>query len=135
MSHATSPKRTLTIALVGQPNVGKSSLINALSGSHLKVGNFSGVTIEKTQASFTYQNTHITIIDLPGSYSLNHYSPEEKITKDFLESRQYDIVLNVLDSTNLARNLALTGQIMDLGIKIVLGLNTVSYTHLRAHET
>lgn len=125
MSHATSPKRTLTIALVGQPNVGKSSLINALSGSHLKVGNFSGVTIEKTQASFTYQNTHITIIDLPGSYSLNHYSPEEKITKDFLESRQYDIVLNVLDSTNLARNLALTGQIMDLGIKIVLGLNMI----------
>lgn len=125
MSHATSPKRTLTIALVGQPNVGKSSLINALSGSHLKVGNFSGVTIEKTQASFTCQNTHITIIDLPGSYSLNHYSPEEKITKDFLESRQYDIVLNVLDSTNLARNLALTGQIMDLGIKIVLGLNMI----------
>lgn len=125
MSHATSPKRTLTIALVGQPNVGKSSLINALSGSHLKVGNFSGVTIEKTQTSFTYQNTHITIIDLPGSYSLNHYSPEEKITKDFLESRQYDIVLNVLDSTNLARNLALTGQIMDLGIKIVLGLNMI----------
>lgn len=125
MLHATSPKRTLTIALVGQPNVGKSSLINALSGSHLKVGNFSGVTIEKTQASFTYQNTHITIIDLPGSYSLNHYSPEEKITKDFLESRQYDIVLNVLDSTNLARNLALTGQIMDLGIKIVLGLNMI----------
>lgn len=125
MSHATSPKRNLTIALVGQPNVGKSSLINALSGSHLKVGNFSGVTIEKTQASFTYQNTHITIIDLPGSYSLNHYSPEEKITKDFLESRQYDIVLNVLDSTNISRNLALTGQIMDLGIKIVLGLNMI----------
>ncbi|WP_317371278.1 ferrous iron transport protein B [Helicobacter canis] len=126
MPHATkSPPIALTIALIGQPNVGKSSLINALSGSHLKVGNFSGVTIEKTQAVFTYQNTRITIIDLPGSYSLNHYSPEEKITKDFLESRQYDIVLNVLDSTNISRNLALSGQIMDLGVKMVLGLNMI----------
>lgn len=116
---------TITIALIGQPNVGKSSLINALSGSHLKVGNFSGVTIEKTQATFFYHGTRIVIVDLPGSYSLNHYSPEEKITKDFLESRQYDIVLNVLDSTNLARNLALTGQVMDLGVKMVLGLNMI----------
>lgn len=125
MPESPSPESTITIALIGQPNVGKSSLINALSGSHLKVGNFSGVTIEKTQASFSYRGTRIIIVDLPGSYSLNHYSPEEKITKDFLESRHYDIVLNVLDATNLARNLALTGQIMDLGVKIVLGLNMI----------
>lgn len=115
----------LRIALVGQPNVGKSSLINAISGANLKVGNFSGVTVEKNEVHFSYKGTEIDIIDLPGTYSLNDYSPEEKITKDFLESRQYDVVLNVLDSTNLARNLALSAQIMGLGVKCVLGLNMI----------
>lgn len=127
-SHSTkSPKNKpqLTIALVGQPNVGKSSLINAISGANLKVGNFSGVTVEKNEVRFGYKGVDINIIDLPGTYSLNDYSPEEKITKDFLESRNYDIVLNVLDSTNLARNLALSAQIMGLGVKCVLGLNMI----------
>ena len=116
---------SLRIALVGQPNVGKSSLINAISGANLKVGNFSGVTVEKNEVHFSYKGVEINIIDLPGTYSLNDYSPEEKITKDFLESRQYDVVLNVLDSTNLARNLALSAQIMGLGVKCVLGLNMI----------
>lgn len=117
--------KQLTIALIGQPNVGKSLLINSLSGKHLKVGNFSGVTVQKTQATLTYNDTQITIIDLPGTYSLNDYSPEEKISKDFLESRQYDLILNVVDSTNLERNLALSGQIMDLGVKMVIALNMI----------
>ena len=117
--------KQLTIALIGQPNVGKSLLINALSGKHLKVGNFSGVTVQKTQATLTYNDTQIIIIDLPGTYSLNDYSPEEKISKDFLESRQYDLILNVVDSTNLERNLALSGQIMDLGVKMVIALNMI----------
>ncbi|ETD24232.1 ferrous iron transport protein B [Helicobacter macacae] len=121
-THSTSQ---LTIALVGQPNVGKSSLINAISGANLKVGNFSGVTVQKDEVRFSYKDTQINIVDLPGTYSLNDYSPDEKITKDFLESRQYDIVLNVLDSTNLARNLALSAQIMGLGVKCVLGLNMI----------
>ncbi len=115
----------ITIALVGQPNVGKSSLINTISGAHLKVGNFSGVTVQKSQASLVYKNTKITIIDLPGTYSLNDYSPEERITKEFLESRQYDIILNVLDSTNLGRNLALSAQILDFGVKTILTLNMI----------
>ena len=121
----TKTKPQLTIALVGQPNVGKSSLINAISGANLKVGNFSGVTVEKNEVRFSYKGVDINIIDLPGTYSLNDYSPEEKIAKDFLESRNYDIVLNVLDSTNLARNLALSAQIMGLGVKCVLGLNMI----------
>ena len=115
----------IKIALVGQPNVGKSSLINTISGANLKVGNFSGVTVQKSQASLVYKNTKFTIIDLPGTYSLNDYSPEERITKDFLESREYDIILNVLDSTNLGRNLALTAQILDLGVKTILALNMI----------
>ncbi len=115
----------IIIALVGQPNVGKSSLINALSGAHLKVGNFSGVTVEKTQVSLIHKDTKITFIDLPGTYSLNDYSLEEKITKDFLESRNYDVIVNVLDSTNLERNLALSAQILDLGTKTILALNMI----------
>ncbi|WP_233712849.1 MULTISPECIES: ferrous iron transport protein B [unclassified Helicobacter] len=118
-------QRSLTIALIGQPNVGKSSLLNALSGAHIKVGNFSGVTVEKAQATITHKGVKLTIIDLPGTYSLNDYSPEEKISKDFLESRDYDLVLNVLDATNLERNLALSGQIMGLGVKMVLALNMI----------
>lgn len=113
----------ITIALVGQPNVGKSSLINNISGAHLKVGNFTGVTVEKAQASLIYKNTLITIIDLPGTYSLNDFTMEEKVTKDFLEDSEYDIILNVLDSTNLERNLALSAQVLEMNRKTIIALN------------
>ena len=116
-------KQTITIALAGQPNVGKSSIINKISGSNLKVGNFAGVTIEKAYATFEYQNYSITIIDLPGTYSLNQYTQEEKITQDFLLCEDYDVILNILDSTNLERNLALTAQILELEKKTIVALN------------
>ncbi|GAD18533.1 ferrous iron transport protein B [Helicobacter fennelliae] len=115
----------ITAVLVGQPNVGKSSLLNAISGSNFKVGNFSGVTISKSQATFIYKDIEFTIIDLPGTYSLNDYSPEEKITKDFLQTRQYDVIINVVDSTNLERNLSLSAQILDLSAKTILALNMI----------
>ncbi|PAF52843.1 ferrous iron transport protein B [Helicobacter sp. 13S00477-4] len=113
----------ITVALVGQPNVGKSSLINSISGAHLKVGNFSGVTVEKAEACLYYNDTKITIIDLPGTYSLNDFTLEEKVTKNFLENGIYDIVLNVIDSTNLARNLALSAQVLELNKKTIIALN------------
>lgn len=113
----------IKIALVGQPNVGKTSLINNLSGTHLKVGNFSGVTIEKAEASLVYKNTLFTIIDLPGTYALNDFTQEEKITKDFLKNADYDVILNVVDSTNLERNLALSVQVMALQKKCLIALN------------
>ncbi|RDU69390.1 ferrous iron transport protein B [Helicobacter brantae] len=116
-------KKHITIALAGQPNVGKSSIINKISGSNLKVGNFTGVTIEKAYATFEHQNYSITIIDLPGTYSLNQYTQEEKITQDFLLNENYDVILNVLDSTNLERNLALTAQILELDRKTIVALN------------
>lgn len=116
-------KKHITIALAGQPNVGKSSIINKISGSNLRVGNFTGVTIEKAYANFTYQDYSITIIDLPGTYSLNQYTQEEKITQDFLLNEDYDVILNVLDSTNLERNLALTAQILELEKKTIVALN------------
>lgn len=113
----------IIVALVGQPNVGKSSLINSISGAHLKVGNFTGVTIEKAEASLIYGDFRITIIDLPGTYSLNDFTLEEKVTKDFLENGTYDVILNVIDSTNLERNLALTAQILEMGEKTLVSLN------------
>ncbi|WP_231260106.1 ferrous iron transport protein B [Helicobacter pylori] len=115
--------KEITIALVGQPNVGKSSLINALSNAHLKVGNFAGVTVDKMEVSLIHKEHQITIIDLPGTYALNDFTTEEKVTKDFLEKGQYDLILNVVDSTNLERNLALSVQLLDTNKKMLLALN------------
>ncbi|MCQ2886160.1 ferrous iron transport protein B [Helicobacter pylori] len=115
--------KEITIALVGQPNVGKSSLINALSNAHLKVGNFAGVTVDKIEVSLIHKEHQITIIDLPGTYALNDFTTEEKVTKDFLEKGQYDLILNVVDSTNLERNLALSAQLLDTNKKMLLALN------------
>ncbi|GAA7373100.1 ferrous iron transport protein B [Helicobacter pylori] len=113
----------IIVALVGQPNVGKSSLINALSNAHLKVGNFAGVTVDKMEVSLIHKEHQITIIDLPGTYALNDFTTEEKVTKDFLEKGQYDLILNVVDSTNLERNLALSVQLLDTNKKMLLALN------------
>lgn len=116
-------KKTIIVALAGQPNVGKSSIINKISGSNLRVGNFPGVTIEKAEAKILYKGYEIRIIDLPGTYSLNQYSPEEKVTQDFLLQEEYDLILNIADSTNLERNLILTAQILELNKKTLLALN------------
>ncbi|WQU81722.1 ferrous iron transport protein B [Helicobacter pylori] len=115
--------KEIIVALVGQPNVGKSSLINALSNAHLKVGNFAGVTVDKMEVGLIHKEHQITIIDLPGTYALNDFTTEEKVTKDFLEKGQYDLILNVVDSTNLERNLALSVQLLDTNKKMLLALN------------
>ncbi|MGL2760939.1 ferrous iron transport protein B [Helicobacter pylori] len=115
--------KEIIVALVGQPNVGKSSLINALSNAHLKVGNFAGVTVDKMEVSLVHKEHQITIIDLPGTYALNDFTTEEKVTKDFLEKGQYDLILNVVDSTNLERNLALSAQLLGTNKKMLLALN------------
>lgn len=121
--------QTITIALVGQPNVGKSSLINAISGANLKVGNFSGVTVEKTQTSLKYKGYLLEFIDLPGLYAFNEYSLEERVSTEFLHNEKYDVIVNVVDSTNLARNLCLSLQLLDTvrtnGKKMVLALNMI----------
>ncbi|RXJ76481.1 ferrous iron transport protein B [Arcobacter sp. F155] len=116
-------QKLIKIALVGQPNVGKSMLINSISNSKLKVGNFSGVTVEKTVVEFEYENYLLEITDLPGSYSLSDYTLEEKVTKNYLQDSDYDIILNVVDSTNLERNLYLTTELLELDKKMVIALN------------
>ncbi|MCK9175808.1 MAG: ferrous iron transport protein B [Desulforhopalus sp.] len=114
----------IRVALAGQPNVGKSSLINSISDARLRVGNFAGVTVEKKMVTFNYRNYTLEITDLPGSYSLNDYTPEERVTKEFLDRAQkYDIILNVADSTNLERNLYLTYELLSLDRKMLLALN------------
>ena len=121
--------KQIIVALAGQPNVGKSSLINAISNAKLRVGNFSGVTVDKTEVVFnicddvTCKDYEVHIIDLPGAYSLTEYTIEEKVTKSFLQSDEYDIIVNVVDSTNLQRNLLFTTQLLETGKKVVVALN------------
>ena len=119
----------LVIALVGQPNVGKSMLINSIADARLKVGNFSGVTVEKAEVRFTAQNRSIKIVDLPGTYSLNDYTQDERVTKDFLENEPYDLIINVVDATNLERNLYLTTQLLELDKKVIVALNMMDEAH------
>ncbi len=117
--------KTIKVALVGQPNVGKSSLINAISNAKMRVGNFSGVTLEKAEAILKYKDYTITMIDLPGTYSLNGYTMEEKVCKEFLSNEEYDIILNVLDSANLENNLTLTLQLKELSKNMFVALNMI----------
>jgi len=113
----------IKIALVGQPNVGKSMLINSVSNAHLHVGNFSGVTVDKTEVLFDYKDYHFTVVDLPGTYALNDYSIEERVTSEYLSNNDYDLIINVVDSTNLEKNLQLTSELLSVGKKIVIALN------------
>lgn len=115
--------KKVIVALVGQPNVGKSHLANAISGSNLKIGNFAGVTVEKATARLSTDESEIELIDLPGLYSLEDFSADEKVTKEFLLKGEYDVIVNVVDSTNLERNLMLSAQLMELGKKMVIALN------------
>ena len=113
----------LKIALVGQPNVGKSMLINSISNAHLQVGNFTGVTVEKSEVHFEFQEYKFTVIDLPGTYAFTDYSIEERVTHDYLCNEEYDLILNVIDATNLEKNLQLTAELMTMSKKIVLAIN------------
>ena len=113
----------LKIAFAGNPNVGKTALINEIAGSKLKVGNWPGVTVEKKEAQFKYKNEDIFLIDLPGVYSLSPYSQEEIITRDYILNENPDLIINVVDATNLERNLYLTTLLKELGKPIIVALN------------
>jgi len=113
----------IKVALVGQPNVGKSMLINSVSNAHLHVGNFSGVTVDKTEVLFDYKNFHFTVVDLPGTYAFTDYTIEEKVTHNYLCAESYDLIINVIDSTNLQKNLQLTSELMSMSKNMVIALN------------
>ena len=115
--------KEIKVALVGQPNVGKSHLINSISGATLHVGNFSGVTVEKKEVEFERGEYKIKLIDLPGTYSLHPYTPEEQVTKNYLLNEEYDLILNVVDSNQLEKNLVFTWQLADIQSPMVVAFN------------
>ena len=116
-------ERLLKVAVAGNPNSGKSTLINAIAGTRMHVGNWAGVTVEKKIAELTHKGTKIELVDLPGTYSLSPYSEEEIIARNFLIHEKPDVIIDVVDATNLERNLYLTVQLMELQIPVVMALN------------
>jgi ferrous iron transport protein B len=118
-----TPARVLRVAVAGNPNSGKSTLINAIAGTRLQVGNWPGVTVEKKEAAFVHAGRELQLVDLPGTYSLSPYSLEEVVARDHLVRERPDVVVNVVDATNLERNLYLTVQLLELGLPVVMALN------------
>jgi ferrous iron transport protein B len=119
----------LTIALAGNPNAGKTTIFNALTGLRQHTGNWPGKTVEKKEGEIEHEGRTINIVDLPGTYSLTAYSPEEIIARDFIIEQRPDVVINVVDATNLERNLYLTVQILELDVPVVLALNMTDDLH------
>lgn len=115
--------RTINIALVGNPNCGKTSLFNRATGMREKVGNYSGVTVDAKQGVLHHKGYTINLIDLPGTYSLTEYSAEEVYVREYITKHHPDLVLNVVDASNLERNLFLTTQLIDMNIRVVMALN------------
>ena len=122
-SLAAERRKEIRVALVGNPNCGKTSLFNMASGSHEHVGNYSGVTVDAKEGLFEYGGYHFRIIDLPGTYSLSAYSPEELYVRKNLVEDTPDVVVNVVDASNLQRNLYLTTQLIDMDLRVVMALN------------
>jgi len=118
-----SEEKSINVVLVGNPNCGKTTIFNYISGSRENVGNYPGVTVDAKRTQFKYKGYKIRLIDLPGTYSISAYTPEEMFVRQFLTSEKTDIVINVLDCSNLERNLYLTTQMLDLDLRMVLSLN------------
>lgn len=115
--------KTINVALVGNPNCGKTSLFNFASGAHEHVGNYSGVTVDAKEGTFSQNGYTFKIVDLPGTYSLSAYTPEELYVRKHLNEEQPDVVINVLDASNLERNLYLTCQLIDMDVRMIIALN------------
>lgn len=116
---------TLSVALTGNPNTGKTTIFNALTGARQKIGNWPGVTVDKKTGYFNHKGRVISVVDLPGTYSIQARSPEERIVVDYLTLEKPDAVVNVLDASNLERNLFLTLQLLEYGVPVILDLNMI----------
>ena len=123
--------KTINVALVGNPNCGKTSLFNFVSGAHERVGNYSGVTVDAKEGHATFYGYKFNIVDLPGTYSLSAYSPEELYVRKQLVEQTPDVIINVIDTSNLERNLYLTTQLIDMHMRMVVALNMFDETERR----
>lgn len=128
---AMKKRKTISVALVGNPNCGKTSLFNFASGAHERVGNYSGVTVDAKTGHAEFEGYHFDLVDLPGTYSLSAYSPEELYVRKQLVDKTPDVVINVIDTSNLERNLYLTTQLIDMHVRMVVALNMFDETQER----
>jgi len=129
-----NPTQQIRIALAGNPNSGKTSIFNAITGAHRRVGNYPGVTVEKKEGTCRYGEREIHVVDLPGTYSLTAYSMEEIVARDYLIDEAPDAVVCVVDSSNLERNLYLALQLKELGIPLVLSFNMIDVARSRGFD-
>lgn len=134
MSQTLQSHEKIHVAFVGNPNCGKTTLFNAITGAKLKVANWPGVTVEKIEGEAEYEDFHMTLIDTPGIYSLTCYTIEEKVTRSCVMNDDIEVIVNVVDASNLERNLYLTMQLLELGKPIVLALNMMDVVEERGME-
>jgi ferrous iron transport protein B len=127
-------KQEYIVAVAGQPNSGKSTVFNMLTGARQFVANYPGVTVEKKIGIYSYQGQRIKLIDLPGTYSLTSYSLEERVARNFLINENPDLVLNIADASNLERHLVLTFQLLEIGMPVVVALNMMDISKGRGFE-
>jgi ferrous iron transport protein B len=129
-----SPRTSARIALAGNPNCGKTTLFNCLTGARQHVGNYPGVTVEKKEGKYTHAGMQVDVIDLPGTYSLTAYSPEELVARNVILDETPDVVVDVVDASNLERNLYLAVQFMELGVPLVIALNMTDVAEARGYR-
>jgi len=129
--NAPSASGTITVALAGNPNAGKTTLFNYLTGARQHVGNYPGITVERKEGRLSFNNQQMVIVDLPGTYSLTAYSAEELVARDFLVNERPQVVINIVDASNLERNLYLSAQFLELGVPIVIALNMIDVAEAR----
>jgi len=123
-----------TIALAGNPNCGKSTIFNSLTGGHQHVGNWPGKTVEKKEGIWRHDGQDIKVVDLPGTYSLTAYSLEEVIARDYIVDERPEVVVDVVDAANLERNLYLAVQVLELGANLVIALNMSDMAEARGYK-
>ncbi len=127
-------KKSITIALAGNPNCGKTTLFNNLTGARQHVGNWPGVTVEKREGRCTFDGHPVRVIDLPGVYSLTAYSLDEVIARDYIVDEKPDVVVNIVDASNLERNLYLTVQLLEMQARLVVALNMIDVADAREYK-
>jgi ferrous iron transport protein B len=128
------PKEQIVVALVGNPNSGKTTVFNNLTGARQHVGNWPGVTVEKKEGSCSIRGCGIKVVDLPGVYSLTAYSPDEVVARNFIIDEKPDAVVDIVDASNLERNLYLAVQIMEMGVPLIIALNMMDEAESKGYK-